>query len=787
LITLDLLFTGWTQMSFNPYHKWLGIPLQDQPANHYRLLGVEPFENDADVIDGAADQRMAHLRKFQSGEHAKLSQKLLNEVSAARITLLNPKKRAQYDAHLQSTLDPLAPLPGGSNDVLAAAAMAEQAPAALPQTAGPRVAKKQRRPQKRTPAWVMPAVIGAVSLFVLLGLGVVLIAMRSKKATPGAEVVLASPSDPITVVEENTPSPSDPPEPAPTDPAPPMDPPAPKDPVAEPEPDPAPNETPAIDPSKPIPPDPVLPKPPVEAPVEPSPPGKLPVPAIQDQEPIKKRLQSVFDFGSASTPELQVEMAGKLLELANDSEVDPAERYVLLTSAKDLASEAGDIPLAVTANEQLSGIFEIERLQSEYDLLTQASKGVKSAQAAAAYLTAAEGFIDRALSADQIAWANDVAGEAYSLASKRGVEVAVRKKAYDQKNRVGDLFDEWQSVRDAIASLESSPNNPATNLIAGKWFCFSQGDWKRGLPCLARSNDPQLQPLAELDLKSAGTYDELLEVGDRWLKASAVAPTEMKAAMTNRAGRMYVLAEALSPEEDAQLTQRLKEFGDLTELRQSIIQERRPDGKKILFVGFFKSERTAAERGCQRSFMEADFVKSCDKDRSDYGDYHTIMFGTNGMDYFGRRANKEPEAFQHYEAFVRSGGHLVVFGTYNGRNWEHLRRFGIRTGFNHNGSFARTEASDLFFQGVEDLVPDDNKMRSAGHFNVSEPHTMLLARGSGSLGGKPAMTTMAVDQGRLTATMCEPNWMGDTWLIQVVVHWVSRGSPTPETADPAAS
>mgnify|MGYP001446848472 CR=1 FL=1 len=35
---------------FDPYHKWLGIPPHDQPADHYRLLGIERFENDVDVI-----------------------------------------------------------------------------------------------------------------------------------------------------------------------------------------------------------------------------------------------------------------------------------------------------------------------------------------------------------------------------------------------------------------------------------------------------------------------------------------------------------------------------------------------------------------------------------------------------------------------------------------------------------------------------------------------------------------------------------------------------------------
>ena len=41
-------------MAFDPYHKWLGIPPEQQPASHYRLLGIAEFESDADVIDTAA-------------------------------------------------------------------------------------------------------------------------------------------------------------------------------------------------------------------------------------------------------------------------------------------------------------------------------------------------------------------------------------------------------------------------------------------------------------------------------------------------------------------------------------------------------------------------------------------------------------------------------------------------------------------------------------------------------------------------------------------------------------
>jgi hypothetical protein len=48
--------------AFDPYHTWLGIAPHEQPANHYRLLGVPLFESDADIIQHGADQRMAYVR-----------------------------------------------------------------------------------------------------------------------------------------------------------------------------------------------------------------------------------------------------------------------------------------------------------------------------------------------------------------------------------------------------------------------------------------------------------------------------------------------------------------------------------------------------------------------------------------------------------------------------------------------------------------------------------------------------------------------------------------------------
>src|SRR5262249_29160837 len=85
---------------FDPYHKWLGIPKDQRPPTHYQLLGVSPDEQDAEVIEEAAIRQTTHIRAYQIGAHAAECTRILNEIAKARLTLLNPQKRKDYDEQL---------------------------------------------------------------------------------------------------------------------------------------------------------------------------------------------------------------------------------------------------------------------------------------------------------------------------------------------------------------------------------------------------------------------------------------------------------------------------------------------------------------------------------------------------------------------------------------------------------------------------------------------------------------------------------------------------------------
>ena len=175
--------------AFDPYFKWLGIPKADQPPHAYRLLGIELFESDADVISNAADGRMAQIKSFQTGRFAAVSQKLLNEVAAAKVCLLNPQKKVEYDQRLQAHLQQkVAANPNlGNPRSPPTTTMSTRCPTWCPQLGRKRaspafrssISQRHRtrsttRPAKRgkQPAWIIPAGVGAAAIALVAGVAV---------------------------------------------------------------------------------------------------------------------------------------------------------------------------------------------------------------------------------------------------------------------------------------------------------------------------------------------------------------------------------------------------------------------------------------------------------------------------------------------------------------------------------------------------------------------------------------------------------------------------------------
>lgn len=89
------------------YHKFLGIPPEEQPPNRYRLLGLALYESDVEVIEHAARRNMRFVReatKTAPNIPQKEVQELLLEIADAKLVLRDPARRREYDRELRESL-----------------------------------------------------------------------------------------------------------------------------------------------------------------------------------------------------------------------------------------------------------------------------------------------------------------------------------------------------------------------------------------------------------------------------------------------------------------------------------------------------------------------------------------------------------------------------------------------------------------------------------------------------------------------------------------------------------
>jgi hypothetical protein len=74
------------------------------------------------------------------------------------------------------------------------------------------------------------------------------------------------------------------------------------------------------------------------------------------------------------------------------------------------------------------------------------------------------------------------------------------------------------SVKTAMATLKTNPADPEANLVVGKYCCFQQDDWDKGLPMLAQGSDTVLKDLATEEMSKPTVAGKQKELGNRWWK-----------------------------------------------------------------------------------------------------------------------------------------------------------------------------------------------------------------------------------------------------------------------------
>lgn len=581
---------------FDPYHKWLGVPPEEQPPSHYRLLGLKDLEADPDVIQAAADQRMAHLRTYQTGQYADWSQRLLNEVATARICLLNPDRKAAYDQQLQdakqAAMQLSEPEPAPQSFALVVDAPLPKASSAL-------------RPKTGSPLGTL--ITGAVTLVVALLLGLV---YWNASPTERSNAVARSSDNSAAIVRESAKPPDvdagqktrdndvgkaeehnnrsvDNAEEAVATSV-----------DAVPREGPAPRKTeepklvikPTAKPPETIEDEtsresdagqsdlfPEATSVPSEEPSlskagessestesELMPTGRVDEPAADAQEEAMKLARELYkeEFIKAKTADEKLALAKKLLAQAEAATTADAGTFVLLRLAKDIALQASNGETSFAAIDLMAERFRIDALGMKTELLASHAKKAKSPPQHLSIAEQASRLLDDALAADDYTQAMNLAKltstEAAAGRNKELVQWA--KNCLPELQKKGKLVADFKTAEDVLAG---QPDDASANLSVGAYYAYVQGNWEKALPYFAKSNDADLQPLAKRELRSPpNAVEAQMALADAWWDAGQDAEGTKRLAILRHAGSWYAQShsEALSGLNKVKVEKRLEEL-----------------------------------------------------------------------------------------------------------------------------------------------------------------------------------------------------------------------------------
>lgn len=549
---------------FDPYYVWLGIPPEESAGggpNHYRLLGLRPFEANADVISNAVDQRRTFLRTMQSGKRGVQSQQLLNEVSAAGVCLLNAEKKARYDEELRRKLTPAPAASPPSPPPLAAPIAGaprptspQSQPAAVASQSATIISVKPRRKSKApSTAAIAGLIVSCAAALGIIGAGVAWWLLNGRSAS-GPIATASRDASPQSSVPETTATPIEPEKVSPSPGA------------TEAIPQPAVIEKPAAVAPPPAPPASNPPAPPVTsatssspAPVQPPPqpqssPDVAPLPTVRPLPPTGELLASAMeqarkiyegDFKTASKTPQKAVLAHKILETGKGTQSDPTARYVLIDLARKVFVQAGEVDDALAAARLLESEYEVSR----EELVTVTLEALESVQLAPEQRTElakiSADLAEVVAGAEEFERADKLAALALAAARKQR-DGDLQKEIAQRRAQVGDLLKDWNAVKASLEKLKADHGDAEANLAAGKFYCFTLEDYQRGLPFLSAGGDSLLAEAARLDIAARNEGPaKRLEAATAWQQAGAkVKAKDDKQAVQRR--EKWLLTQAVS-------------------------------------------------------------------------------------------------------------------------------------------------------------------------------------------------------------------------------------------------
>ncbi len=243
---------------------------------------------------------------------------------------------------------------------------------------------------------------------------------------------------------------------------------------------------------------------------------------VPDEDKVKEAEKAVFDLLKAEYAAAKkggadkVALVEKLLQLAADTKDDAIARYALLGEARTHAIQAGRVPLALQAVDEMGRQYEIDPLEAKQAALAALMKSPALNQAGARELTdTALAAVGESIATDKVSIAPQFLSLAEAGAKKAG-SAALSAQVGKHDKEVKQIAKEFEQMQAARQRLKKDPDDAEANLQAGKYLALRKGDWEQGLPLLAKVKEGALSEVARKDLTAPQDAKERRDLGDDW-------------------------------------------------------------------------------------------------------------------------------------------------------------------------------------------------------------------------------------------------------------------------------
>jgi hypothetical protein len=271
--------------------------------------------------------------------------------------------------------------------------------------------------------------------------------------------------------------------------------------------------------------------------------GKAAIPDSQKQSEAKSLAEQVFgnELADAKTPEQKKALAKKFEAQASQSKDDPTGKYVLLSMAKDLAAQANDARLACDLCDELALSFDVNAAELAAASLKQIARKAKSVADSKAIAECAVPLIGCLLLEGNFKLCEEYKKIA-TAASQKTRDPLVIRHVRDCAAAARKLESASRGIQKAKETLQQTPDDSEANLAVGRYLCFCQRRWDKGLPMLAKSGDAAIQKAAAAELRGAQTPAEQIALADAWWNVAESEDAFAKIGLYNRASHWYGLA-----------------------------------------------------------------------------------------------------------------------------------------------------------------------------------------------------------------------------------------------------